>query len=106
MARWCGKVGYTVTEEVEPGLYVGEEQDVTREYFGDYSGFAWQNQNSGGINDDLVISGTVSIVADQYAYQNCSHIAYVEVEGTKWKVIKIEPQRPRLILSLGGVYNG
>ena len=52
MARWYGKVGYTVTEEVEPGLYVGEEQDVAREYFGDYSGFAWQNQNSGGINDD------------------------------------------------------
>lgn len=105
MARWHGKVGYTVTGKVEAGLYE-EEEVMVREYSGDYSGFAWQNQNSGGINDNLVISGTVSIVADQFAYQNCSNISYVEVEGTKWKVTKIEPQHPRLILSLGGVYNG
>lgn len=105
MARWYGKVGYSVTGEVEPGVWA-ENEIETRLYAGDYSGFAWQNQNSGGINDNLVISGSVSIIADQYAYQNCSNIAYVEVEGTKWKVTKIEPQRPRLILSLGGVYNG
>ena len=105
MARWHGNVGYTVTGEEEAGLYI-ENEVMVKEYSGDYSGFAWQNQNSGGINDNLVISGTVSIIADQFAYQNCSNIAYVEVEGTKWKVTKIEPQRPRLILSLGGVYNG
>lgn len=105
MARWHGKVGYTVTAKVEAGLYE-EEEVMVREYSGDYSGFAWQNQNSGGINDNLVISGTVSVVADQFAYQNCSNISYVEVEGIKWKVTKIEPQHPRLILSLGGVYNG
>lgn len=105
MARWHGNVGYTVTGEIESGVWV-ENEILTKSYSGDYSGFAWQNQNSGGVNDNLVISGTVSIIADQYAYQNCSNIAYVEVEGIKWKVTKIEPQHPRLILSLGGVYNG
>lgn len=104
MARWYGKVGYSITGEVEPGVWVDEEI-TERLYSGDYDGFQWHNQTSGNVNDDLTISGTLSILADQYAYQNCSDITYVEIEGVKWKVTKIEPHRPRLILSLGGVYN-
>lgn len=104
MAKWYGDIGYLVTEEVEPGLWI-ENEIVTRAYFGDYNGFQWNHQYSQNINDDLTISGSISILADQYAYQNCSEIKYATVEGIKWKVVKIEPQYPRLILTLGGAYN-
>jgi hypothetical protein len=30
---------------------------------------------------------------------------YVEFMGTKWKITNVEVQYPRLILSVGGVYN-
>ena len=46
------------------------------------------------------------IVADPYAYQNCKDMVYVEIRGTKWKVSDIDmSQYPRLILSIGGVWN-
>ena len=38
--------------------------------------------------------------------QHCSSMVYVELMGEKWKVTDVEIQYPRLILSIGGVYNG
>lgn len=69
-------------------------------------GNRWKRQNSGGINDDVNISNIISIVADSFANENCSEIVYAEFLGIKWKVTDIEPQYPRLLLTLGGVYNG
>ena len=104
MAKWCGKVGYAITAETEPGLW--EPVIVERKYYGDLISNRWKRQNSGGINDDINISNSISIIADPFAYQNCSNIAYAEYLGTKWKVTDIDPQFPRLLLTLGGVYNG
>lgn len=104
MNKWFGKVGYAVTEEVEPGLY--EPTITERSCYGDIINKRWQHQNSGEINDNINLSKVISIIADQYAYQNCSNIVYVEYMGTKWKVSDIEPDHPRLKLSIGGKYNG
>ena len=56
--------------------------------------------------DDINISNEFSIVADAYANENFHNIKYVEYMGTKWKISTVTVQRPRLILSAGGVYNG
>ena len=102
MAKWFGKIGYVVTEETEPGIW---EEDVTeREYFGDMTSDRRKRQNSGEVNDDINLSNVISIVADPFAYQNCSNMAYVEIMGSKWKISDVEVQRPRLILTVGGVY--
>ncbi len=103
--KFYGKIGYTSVNEVVPGVW--EEALVERTYKGDilqghYS--QWSNA-SGSTNDDLRISSRVSIVADAFALEHFSTIRYVELYGQKWKVSSVEPQRPRLILSLGGVYN-
>lgn len=104
MAKWFGKVGYSITRETEPGVW--EEQITEREYFGDVISNRWKRQNSGKVNDDINLSNVISIVADPFANQHCSNITYVEYMGTKWNVSDVEPQYPRLLLTVGGVYNG
>ena len=102
MAKWFGKVGYSITEETEPGIW--EETIIEREYYGDMTSDRRKRQNSGEINDDINLANVISIVADPFAYQNCSNMAYVEIMGSNWKVSDVEVQRPRLILTVGGVY--
>ena len=104
MGKWFGKIGYAVTAETEPGIW--EEQIVERDYYGDMTSDRRKRQNSKGVNDNLSLSNVISIIADPFAYENCSYMAYAEIMGTKWKISDIEVQDPRLILTIGGVYNG
>ena len=104
MAKWCGKVGYAITAETEPGLW--EPVIVERKYYGDLISNRWKRQNSGGINDDINISNSISIIADPFANQNLGSMAYVECMGAKWTISDVEIQFPRLILTVGGLYNG
>lgn len=104
MAKFCGNIGYIETVEVEPGVW--EESVVERFYYGDLIRNTSRFQSSGGINDDINISNNISILADPYANQNFQHMRYVEFMGAKWKITNVEVQRPRLILTIGGVYNG
>lgn len=105
MAKWYGEIGYAETRETAPGVWT---EDITkRNYFGDLvrNSSRWAT-SSDSTNDDLNIDNQISIVADPFAYQNFHKMKYVEFMGTKWKITKVEPQYPRLILSVGGVYNG
>ena len=104
MNRWFGKVGYVETTEVEPGIW--EEEEVVRSYYGDLARNSSKFQTSGDVNDNRNVSVEISIVADPYAEAHFSSIRYVEFGGVNWKVNNVEPRRPRLILTLGGVYNG
>ena len=104
MAKWHGKVGFSDTVEYEPGIW--KPVVVERPYYGDVISNRWKRQNSGGVNDNITVSNQISIVADPYANSHCSAIVYVEFMGTNWKVSDVEVQYPRLILNIGGVYNG
>ena len=104
MAKWFGKIGYSTTEEVEPGIYDSIIKELP--YRGDIMSSRWKRQNSGEINDDINISNSISIIADPFANQNLGSMAYVECMGAKWKISDVEIQFPRLILTVGGLYNG
>lgn len=104
MAKFYGKIGYIDTVESEPGYW--EEKAIERDYYGDITRNTSRYQNGGQVNDDIVINNILSIVADPYANENFRHIRYIKWMGTKWKVTNAEVQYPRLILTLGGVYNG
>lgn len=103
MARWAGKVGFETSVETEPGIW--EEKIKERKYYGDLNRNARRLESSNGINDTINISNEISFVADPYAKENFHAIRYIEFMGTKWKVSNIEVQSPRLVLSLGGIYN-
>lgn len=104
MAKFYGAIGYAVTEEIRPGVH--EEKTVEYMYSGDLIRNTRKLQGSGQVNDDINIANEISILADPFARQNFHAMRYVEFMGAKWKVSNVEVQYPRLILSIGGVYNG
>ena len=103
MNKYYGTVGYA--EMVEADIDVNEEQINERKYVGDVLKNYRKLNDSGYINDNIKVSNRISIVADPYAYNNFHSIRYCTYMGTKWKVINVEVQYPRLILELGGEYN-
>ena len=104
MAKFYGNIGYIKPVEVEPGLW--EEQIIERPYYGDLTRNTSRFQSSGGVNDDITVSNNVSIIADPYANENFQYMRYAEFQGAKWKVTNAEVQYPRILLTIGGVYNG
>lgn len=104
MAKFFGNIGYIKPVEVEPGIW--ENKAIERPHIGDLVRNTSRFQSSGGVNDNITISNSVSIVADPYANENFQHMRYVVFMGAKWKIVNTEVQYPRIILTLGGVYNG
>lgn len=103
MPKFYGAVGYAKTVETSPGVSV--EQITERNYYGDVIRNTRRLQGADKINDDINISNEISIVADPYANDHFYAIRYVVFQGAKWKVSNVDVQYPRLILSLGGLYN-
>lgn len=104
MAKWCGIIGYAEQVETTPGVW--SEQISERKYYGDVIRNNRRLQSAGKLNDDINVGNEISIIADPFANNNFHSMRYVEFMGTKWKVATVDVQYPRLILSLGGVYNG
>ena len=103
MAKWFGKIGFSETKETRPGVW--EDIITVREYYGDVTRNTRRFQSSENLNDNIVVSNDISIVADPYAIQNFHSIRYIEFMGAKWKINNVEVSYPRLILTLGDICN-
>lgn len=103
MGKWFGKIGYAENKRGRPGVY--EESIIEKEYYGDIGRNARRLESSGNVNDNINIANEISIVADPYARDNIYAMRYIEFMGAKWKITNVEVQYPRLILTVGGVYN-
>ena len=103
MARWYGTIGYAEVTETEPGVWT--ETIVPREYYGDLNRNIRHVSSNDKVNEDISVNNELSIVSDPYAMENFYQMRYAEFMGVKWKVSSVEVRYPRLILSLGGVYN-
>jgi len=104
MAKYYGEIGYAVTKETVSGVW--EEEITERKHYGDVlRNFRRQTQGDKVI-PDLTVSNAISIVADAYANEHFFAIRYIKWAGAYWLVSNVEVRSPRLILTLGGVYNG
>ena len=103
MPKFYGKIGFAEPTETSPGVW--EEPIIERNYYGEVVRNTRKMVTSNHLNDDISISNEISIIADPYAKNNFHSMRYVEFMGTAWEVSSVEVQYPRLILSLGGVYN-
>lgn len=105
MAKWFGYVGYAFSEEIRPGVW--KDRIVKRQYSGDEerSTSRWSS-SSESTNDNLTLSKQISIVSDPFADQNYYAIKFIEYRGTAWKVTSVDTRYPRLVLTIGGCYNG
>lgn len=104
MAKWYGVVGYATIKETRPGIW--EEVIDERNYYGDVIRNSHRLQTVDQLNDNINVSNEISIVSDPFANENFHSIRYVEFMGAKWKITNVEVQYPRLLLTIGGVYNG
>ena len=104
MAKYYGTIGYCTQVETDPGVW--EEKITTRQYYGDLTRNTRRLQTTDQVNDDINIANELSILADPYANENFHSMRYAELMGTKWKITNVEVKYPRLILTLGGQYNG
>jgi|SRR3954465_5564268 len=104
MTRFFGKVGYGIsvdqgegvwTTVVSEHLYQGDVVRPSRRYLSDDK-----------VNSDLTVGNAISIVADGYANNHFFAIRYVEWRGALWEVTNVDVESPRLVLRLGGAYNG
>ena len=104
MARFCGKVGYVDTDKTSPGVYENTPEEYT--YYGDITNISKRWQTNDNLNDDIRLEQNISIMADAYAWDNYYKIRYVIIDGIAWRVTNVQVSRPRLILYIGGIYNG
>lgn len=104
MARFYGEIGYGESVETVPGVW--EDVITEQAYRGDVLRNTRRLEKGEGLNSDITVSNSISIVADAYANEHFHAMRYVNWMGTRWIITTVEVQRPRLILQLGGVYNG
>lgn len=104
MSKFYGKIGYVGLQETDPGVY--EEFSESRPYYGDvlWSSRRWDRDSD--VHDELTLANKISVLVDPYAYEHLQDIKWVEYKNSKWRVTNIEDQYPRIVLTLGGVYNG
>lgn len=111
MAKFYGVIGFAESTNNTPGVWT--DHITERVYSGDLIRSTRRFESSETLNDDMNISNDVSILADPFAQQNFHAIKYVKFMGAdgkmqdvKWKITSVDIQPPRLILVVGGLYNG
>jgi hypothetical protein len=104
MAKFYGQIGFSVAKDDGYGQWIQEVVEKT--YKGDIVRNTRRWDKGVDINDDLVISNSISVVADKFLTENLSAMKYLKWNGGYWKITNAEIQYPRIILTLGGVYNG
>lgn len=104
MTRFFGKIGYGETVDKGDGVY--DLVITERNYQGDVIRPSLRYSDDAKVNSDRTLGNAISIVADGYANNHIFAIRYVDWRGALWEVVHISEESPRLILRLGGVYNG
>jgi len=106
MAKFYGEVGYGESVESPAGSGKWVDQMVEFPYYGDVVRNTRRLEAGEGLNKDISVANSISIVADQYADQHFFAIRYVKWAGARWTVTSVEVKSPRLLLTLGDIYNG
>jgi len=104
MAKFSGLVGYVTQEETVPGVWTDVVKE--RKMKGDIIRQSSTSRSSEFVHDDVSLNHRISLIGDAYAFDNYYNIRWVKMDTILWKVNSIEIQRPRIIVTLGEVWNG
>lgn len=103
MTKFSGIVGFAEQQvETEPGIF--ENQIVERRMRGDINSIRNSVEIENKVVEDISLNAVVSVLADQFSYSNFQSIRYVKYMNSYWKVTSVEVARPRLLLTIGGLY--
>lgn len=104
MAKFSGKIGFIETKEIEPGVWL--PQIIEKTYYGDLLKNTRRWERSESVNDNLNILNQISILSDSFVQEHIAFMKYVKFSGMAFCITSAEISYPRIILTLGGVYNG
>lgn len=104
MTRFYGKVGFANEGSLVDGVWT--EGVTERSYFGDVLTEVINPQPGDKVVSDIQVSHRIEVVADAYLMDNFVRVKFVEWSGVLWVATSATIQRPRVLLTLGGVYNG
>lgn len=104
MTRFSGLVGYVTQVQTAPGVWSQSEESF--EMRGDIINQGHSFQGDTKVNSDVSLNHRVSLMADDRLLNNYPNLKWVKMGAVKWKVQSVEIRRPRIIVTLGGVYNG
>jgi hypothetical protein len=104
--RFHGAVGYAETQQAtSPGVF--EEIITERTYFGDVISASRRLETPvETLNNNVALENSIAIVADAFALSNFTTMRYVTWNGQRWKITNVEIRRPRLVLTIGELWNG
>ncbi len=103
MAKFYGAIGFAVTQETSPGVWT--DAIVEHNYKCDVLKVIRRDEERESVNPNITISNKISVVADNFANQNIFAMRYIKWAGGAWNIKTVEVAHPRLILTIGGVYN-
>lgn len=102
--KFYGKVGYGIkTVQTSPGVFTEEIEE--RFYYGDVIKNSSRLMDGISLNSDVVLENRIRILADAFAFAMYYRIRYVEYRGILWTVKSVLIESPRLVLTLGEMYN-
>lgn len=104
MTKFRGNLGLNRgPRETSPGIFQQVIEDV--EVIGTMMslGLRWPGA---GMQGGLSAKHILSIITPEDESVDFNEVVYVEWNGKKWNVVSIEYKRPRINLTLGGLYNG
>lgn len=106
--RFYGPVGYGVSREEPAGSGVWTKCIAERSFYGDVKRSTRRLDDSDKVNNDISVGNSIEIVADESTHGDLFDILYVLWRGVYWVVdeVQVLPDQPRLLLRLGGVYDG
>lgn len=103
MAKFAGLVGYVTQEETVAGVWSPVDKSYVMR--GDVISQSSSVQNDDKINSDITLNHRVSLLGDAYAFNNYFNLKWIEFGGRKLEVTSVELHRPRLVVTVGGLYN-
>ncbi len=104
MAKFWGTIGINRGAiEGEPGILTPNIEEVQVAGNMRLEGARWRNHELG---DSVTARHVLSIVTLEDSTINFAEAVYISWQNQKWSVVAIKYIRPRIELTLGGLYNG
>lgn len=103
MPKCSGVIGYALAGETQPGVWT--EGITEKKYFGDVVRDNRRIVDQGEINGSINISNNISIVSNSFMLKNMAFMRYITFMNSKWKISSVDIKPPRIIITIGGIYN-
>lgn len=104
--KFYGNIGYAIPHTDDYG--VTTDTITERLAFGDIVKVTNNVVGAQQVEDNIRLNNEFRIVMDAFITENFQYIKYIEWNGAMWKVSSatVDPDRPRIIIYVGDVYNG